>query len=44
MKKEKTGEKKKGKAKWIVIAVIAVIVVGGIAGGGSKSDKPERPV
>lgn len=41
MKKEKTGEKKKGKAKWIVIAVIAVIVVGGIAGGGSKSDKPD---
>ena len=41
MKKEKTGEKKKGKAKWIVIAVAAVIVVGGIAGSGGKSDKPD---
>lgn len=38
MGKSKNGEKKKGKAKWIVIAVVAIIVVGGIAGSGGKSD------
>lgn len=38
MGKSKNGEKKKGKAKWIVIAVAAIIVVGGIAGSGGKND------